>query len=184
MMKSKNIAFWSSTPQQGKTTAARFLMDNLGYTKIAFADPLRFMIERLLHSAGYSYNEIHWFLNGGKEQDIEVIGASYRHLARTLGTEWGRNLIHPELWLKIAEQKFIHTDPPICVDDVRFLNELELLRRHNFALVKVVRDVSRSDADTHESDVSLRDFDGWDHVIENNGTLEELCSKVRGIAWS
>ena len=97
-------------------------MDNLGYTKIAFADPLRFMIERLLHSAGYSYNEIHWFLNEGKEQDIEVIGASYRHLARTLGTEWGRNLIHPELWLKIAEQKFIHTDPPICVDDVRFLN--------------------------------------------------------------
>ena len=184
MMKSKNIAFWSSTPQQGKTTAARFLMDNLGYTKIAFADPLKFMIERLLHSAGYTYIEIQWFLNEGKEQDIDVIGASYRKLARTLGTDWGRKLIHPDIWVRVAEQKIIHTEAPVCIDDLRFPNELELLRRYDFALVKVVRDVSRSDADTDKSDVSLRDFDGWDHVIENNGTLEELCSKARGIAWS
>jgi hypothetical protein len=180
----KSIAFWSSTPQQGKTTAARFLMDNLDYVKVSFAGPLRFMIERLLHSAGYTYNEIQWFLNEGKEQNIDVIGASYRKLARTLGTEWGRNLIHPDVWVNIAEQKIIHTEAPICIDDLRFPNELELLRRHDFALVKVVRDVSRSDADSHKSDVSLRDFDSWDHVIENNGTLEELCSKVRDIAWS
>ena len=180
----KNIAFWSSTPQQGKTTAARFLMDNLDYVKVSFAGPLRFMIERLLHSAGYTYNEIQWFLNEGKEQNIDVIGASYRKLARTLGTEWGRNLIHPDAWVNVAEQKIIHTEAPICIDDLRFPNELELLRRHDFALVKVVRDVSRSDADSHKSDVSLRDFDEWDHVIENNGTLEELCSKVRDIAWS
>ena len=180
----KNIAFWSSTPQQGKTTAARFLMDNLGYTKVSFAAPLRFMIERLLHSAGYTYNEIQWFLNEGKEQNIEVIGASYRKAARTLGTEWGRNLIHADIWVNIVEQKIIHTEVPVCIDDLRFPNELELLRRHDFALVKLVRDVSRPDGDNHDSDVLLRDFDGWDHVIENNGTLEELCSKVQDIAWS
>ncbi len=180
----KNIAFWSSTPQQGKTTAARFLMNDLGYTKISFADPFRFMIERLLHSAGYSYNEIHWFLDGGKEQNIEVIGASYRRLARTLGTEWGRNLIHPDIWLRVAEQKIIHSEAAVCIDDLRFPNELEMLRRRDFALVKIVRDVSREDADSHKSDVSLRDFDDWDYVVENNGTLEELCSKVRDVAWS
>lgn len=180
----KNIAFWSSTPQQGKTTAARFLMDNLNYVKVSLASPLKFMIERLLHSAGYSYNEIQWFLNDGKEQDIEVVGASYRKLARTLGTEWGRNLIHPDIWVNIAEQKIIHTEAPLCIDDLRFPNELELLRRHDFALVKVVRDASRSDANSHRSDAALRDFDGWDYTIENNGTLEELCSKVQDIAWS
>lgn len=183
-MKKRNIAFWSSTPQQGKTKAARFLIDKLGYAKVSFADPLRFMIERLLHSAGYSYNEIRWFLNEGKEQNIEVIGASYRHIARTLGTEWGRNLIHPEIWLKIAEQKFIHTEVPVCVDDLRFQNELELLRRHGFTLVKIVRDVIRTDADNHTSDTMLRSFDNWDYVIENKSTLEEFYSKVEDAAWN
>ena len=180
----KNIAFWSSTPQQGKTTASRFLMDNLDYVKVSFADPFRFMIERLLHSAGYTYSEIQWFLNEGKDQIIEALGVSYRELARTLGTEWGRNLIHPDIWVNIAGQKIIRTEAPICIDDLRLPNELELLRRHNFALVKLVRNVSRLDDDTHSSDVALRDFDDWDYVIENNGSLEELCSKVQDIAWS
>ena len=180
----KNIAFWSSTPQQGKTTAAGFLVDELGYVKVSFADPFRIMVEGLLESAGYTYNEIHWFLNRGKEQNIEVIGASYRQLARTLGTEWGRNLIHPDIWTRIVEQKIIHAETPICIDDLRFPNELELLRRHDFALVKLVRDVSRFDDDSHPSDVALRDFDSWDHVIENNGSVKELCLKVQDIAWS
>ncbi len=180
----KNIAFWSSTPQQGKTTAARFLMNDHGYVKVSFAAPLRFMIERLLHSAGYTYNEIQWFLNEGKEQNIDVIGASYRKLARTLGTDWGRNLIHPDIWVRVVEQKIIHIKAPVCIDDLRFPNELELLRRHDFALVKLVRNTSRLDNDIHPSDLALRDFDDWDHVIENNGSLEELCSKVQDIAWS
>jgi hypothetical protein len=180
----KNIAFWSSTPQQGKTTASRFLIDNHGYVKVSFASPFRFMIERLLHSAGYTYNEIQWFLNEGKEPYIDVIGASYRRLARTLATDWGRKLIHPDIWVRVAEQKIIHTETPICIDDLRFPNEVELLRRHDFALVKLVRDAPRLDDDNHLSNVALRDFDDWDHVIENNGSLEELCSKVQNIAWS
>ena len=176
----RNIAFWSSTPQQGKSTAAKFLVDNFDYMKISFADPLRFMIERLLHSSGYSYNEIHWFLNEGKEQNIEVLGASYRHLARTLGTEWGRNLIDPDIWVRIAEQKIIHAQTLICIDDVRFPNELRLLRHYDFRLVKIVRNTFREDS--HSSDVLLRDFHEWDFVVENNGTLEELCTTIQVIA--
>lgn len=175
----KSIAFWSTTPQQGKTTAARFLIDNHDYVKISFADPLRFMLERLLIAAGHSKSEAAYFANEGKEQLIEPIGVSFRHMARTLGTEWGRACIHEDLWVKIAESKIDRLHSPICVDDVRFPNELKMLRSKGFLLVKIERNVER--ADNHHSDTALREFDEWDHVIINNGTVEQLCSQVRGL---
>ena len=175
----KNIAFWSSTPQQGKTTAARFLMNEYGYSCISFADPLKAMIRTLLTCAGYSYDDIQAYCGERKEEQVPIIGASCRHLARTLGTEWGRELISSELWVNIAEQKIIHSPGSICVDDMRFRNELDLLRGRGFKLVRIVRETERQDF--HASDVMLRYFDDWDHVIENNGTLNDLYRKIEAV---
>lgn len=172
----KSIAFWSATPQQGKTIAARFLIDNYDYIKISFADPLKLMLERLLTSAGHSKMEALYFVNEGKEQTIESIGVSFRYMARTLGTEWGRTCIHEDLWVKIAESKISRLHSPVCVDDVRFPNELKMLRSRGFLLVKIERNVGR--VDSHYSDTALREFDEWDHTITNNGTVEQLCSQV------
>jgi len=33
----------------------------------------------------------------------------------------------------------------------------------------------------HVSETALDDFDEWDHVIENNGTIEELIEQVKTI---
>lgn len=176
----KNIAFWSSTPQQGKTTAARFLIDNYDYVRISFADPMRLMIDRLLHSSGLSKMEISYFMNEGKEQEIPVIGTSFRQLARTLGTEWGRDCIDESLWINIFASKVRKLHSPVCVDDLRFPNEARLLRSMGFILVHIKRDNLRMDS--HHSDIALREYDGWDYVIHNNSSLEFLCSKVREIA--
>lgn len=175
----RNVAFWSSTPQQGKTTASRFLVDNYDYVKISFADPLRSMIERLLISAGHSKREAQYFLGEGKEQEIQILDTNFRHLARTLGTEWGRNCIHRDIWVKIAEKKIASLHSPICVDDVRFPNEINMLKKRGFLLIKIERDSLR--ADYHQSDTALRDFSDWDHVIKNNQSLENLCSQVYSI---
>lgn len=175
----RDVAFWSETPQQGKSTVARFLQEKHGYERISFATPLKAMVDSLLESTGRSRREIEWFANEGKEIVIEGIGASYRHLARTLGTQWGRHQIHPNLWVNITESKIVKSDSRICVDDVRFENEIELLKRYGFLLVKIQRNVGR--VDTHDSDTALRNFVGWHHVIENNGTLEELYSKVETV---
>lgn len=171
----KNVAFWSSTPQQGKTTASRFLVDNYDYVKVSFADPLRSMIERLLHSAGLSKQEAAYFMDQGKEQNIEPIGTSFRTLARTLGTEWGRNCIHQDLWVDIARLRLTKFSR-VCVDDVRFPNELNMLKSMGIILVKIERSNLRADA--HLSDTALCGFSNWDYVIKNNGSLEQLCSKV------
>lgn len=174
-----SIAFWSSTPQQGKTTAARFLVSEYGYSCISFADPLKAMVGTLLTCAGHSYDDIQAYCAEKKEAEIPVIGASYRHLARTLGTEWGRELVSSELWVNIAEQKIIHSPRSICVDDMRFRNELDLLRGKGFKLVRITRETDREDS--HASDVMLRDFTDWDHVIENNGTIDDFYRKIEAV---
>lgn len=156
------------------------MADNYDYVRISFADPLKFMLERLFIASGCSKAEAAYFANEGKEQNIELLGTSFRHLARTLGTEWGRTCIHEDLWVRIAESKISKLHSPICIDDMRFPNELAMLKRKGFLLVKIERDNLRMDS--HPSDTALRDFDGWDFVIKNNGSLERLCSDVKAIA--
>lgn len=176
-----DIAFWSPTPQQGKSTAAEFLELKYGYRRLSFAEPLRSMIGALMASAGLNYNQVYFYMNEGKEHQIPVVGRSFRDLARTLGTEWGRNLVDQDLWTNIAKQKILEpfNEDRVCVDDMRFQNEADLLRFHGFKLVKVVRDTGRQDS--HTSDTALANFEGWNHVITNDGTLEEFYEKIEAI---
>lgn len=166
----KSVAFWSPLPKEGKTTASRFLVDNYGYVRISFADPLRSMLEKLIQSAGYSRREALYYINEAKEQEIEVIGQSFGFLAGKLG-----ECIHPDIWVNIARSKIARLSSPICVDDLQFPNELAMLKSMGFALVKIVRNDPGPD---HASDAALNGFNNWDHVISNTGSMEKLCSSV------
>jgi hypothetical protein len=69
-----------------------------------------------------------------------------------------------------------------CVDDMRFPNELEMLKRNGFKLVKIVRDTKRDlSQDQHVSDTALRGFDDFDYVIDNNGGHAELSKALEQI---
>ena len=180
----KHIALWSSTPQQGKSTIAKYLANTHGYHALSFASPLLEMVETFLMHHGLSMEEIDYYCKQAKEISIPGVGRSYRHLARTLGTEWGRNLVKETTWLDAFEQKFhrYSSKHPIVVDDMRFRNEAALLTRKKFMLVQVYRKNERSGfSDNHQSDIELSSFAGWDHTIENNGTLDELCESVNQI---
>ena len=112
---------------------------------------------------------------------IPSVGRSYRHLARTLGTEWGRKLVKESTWLDIFEQKFNRhsSRKAICVDDVRFLDEAQMLMRMGFLLVRVFRKAERQGIlDNHQSDIELAVFTDWDHEIKNTDTLDELYQSV------
>lgn len=52
---------------------------------------------------------------------------SLRYILETLGTEWGRNLIVKDLWLKIATLNFCTFENGMIVRDVRFSNEVDWL---------------------------------------------------------
>jgi dephospho-CoA kinase len=48
-------------------------------------------------------------------------------------------------------------------------------------LIRVNRAECEGRTNEHVSETALDDFNGWDYVIENNGTIEELIGQVRTI---
>jgi hypothetical protein len=57
-----------------------------------------------------------------------LLGVSPRRIWQTLGTEWGRDLIHPDLWVEIVRRQInTTTAKTIIFDDCRFPNEAEMI---------------------------------------------------------
>lgn len=101
----------------GKTLVAKHLVDEYGYHRTRFADPLKTMLRAL----GLTEAEVD---GDHKMRPMERFGGvTPRHMMQTLGTEWGRRRIHPDLWVDAWKVAVANLPGPIVVDDVRFPNE-------------------------------------------------------------
>jgi hypothetical protein len=112
----------------GKSHAANILVEEFGYTRMKFAAPLKAMMHTLLGFAGVPEREYTRYSEGDlKETPVPVLGGkSARHVMVTLGTEWGRELIHPDIWVNLALQpvlELLASGQGVVVDDCRFDNE-------------------------------------------------------------
>ena len=103
--------------RSGKDTVANFILAQRGGYIYSFADPIRAMLVPL----GIDMRDPYW--QERKEEVIPAIGASPRRMMQTLGTEWGRELINPELWLILAKQLLLNCGPGMVIADVRFAVE-------------------------------------------------------------
>jgi dephospho-CoA kinase len=118
----------------GKTTAANFLCDYFGFVRVGFADPIRAMLK----AANFCGEEELYGL--AKETPIKWLGESPRFLLQTLGTEWGRMLVDQDIWCKLwfkQVTEILDSGTSVVVDDVRFPNEIEYLRRLDGRLVYI-----------------------------------------------
>lgn len=122
----------------GKDTVAMHLRDEWAFEHIAFADPIVDMIGALLATANL---EPCWMTERVLKEQPTPLGPSYREMAQTLGTEWGRTL-RPDLWVHVAE---LRLDSPglreesVVLSDVRFANEAAAIRRRGGFIVRVLR---------------------------------------------
>lgn len=169
------IGLYSPSPGCGKTTAANFLQLQ-GYRSVSFAAPLRNMLLSLLLDLGYTSGSASNLLHEHKEQPLVGLGVSARHMLRTLGTEWGRQCIHPDIWLQSFQSRIAGL-PLVVVDDVRFLNEAELIRRRG-GEVWLLRRPGHEQASEHASDGGLNDWPHFTVTIENSGSLDDLKRQV------
>lgn len=179
------FAFYSSTPQQGKSTACQILERRYLTQRLSFAAPLKDMLRILLEHCLLSEETVERYFHQSKEDPIPVLHKSYRYLARTLGTEWGREVVSSTMWVNIMQNKITrYSGWPggICIDDMRFQDELEMLQRNGFKIIQIIRDVDRDpNQDQHASDTALRGFTDFDYVIDNNGGLLDLSEKLTSL---
>ena len=169
----------------GKTTVAEMLRKRHGYMVISLADPIRDMLGALLSGLGLGHE---WMEDRSlKEAPIPIIGVSYRKLAQTLGTEWGRDRIDPTLWVrlcahKVQELRAVHNEC-VVIHDVRFANEAGMIRQAGGLLVRVNRQV-----DALPDGRSLHASEQWqataqaDRLILNSGSLATLQDQVDRLA--
>lgn len=130
----------SGFARSGKTTAAQYLESEYGYTRLHIADPLRRMLSSLLTDFGYSGHKIWQYLEGPlKENVIPELGVTSRHAQISLGTEWGREQIHPDLWQRCWEAQQQRLNSPAMNDSVRFPNEEAGIRGRGGFTILIVR---------------------------------------------
>lgn len=177
------VGIYSPAPQSGKTTAAAFLTEH-GYQVVSFAATLKTMVRVLLVNLGYSTAEATRLVYAAKDEQLPELRTDVRHLLQTLGTEWGRQCVHPELWLmcwKAAVLQHMAADVPVVCDDVRFFNEAELLRSLGGEMW-LLRRPGTTRTTAHISEGDLDSYPYFDRRIDNKGEIDDLRRTIDRIA--
>jgi hypothetical protein len=181
----------------GKTAVRNILcMNVVNLQPFSFATPLKAMTRVLIESAlprGW-HTLPYAYLNSPELKNAPIpflMNQSPRRLMQTLGTEWGRNTIGPDFWVFLASQRvearlasaFAGKDPgpKIVYDDVRFQNEVDMIRMFQGIIIKVERPDNPVAIDqTHASEQEADRIEP-DMTIVNDGTLEDLVVRLSAI---
>jgi hypothetical protein len=169
----------------GKDTAALGLIEH-GYTRLAFADPLRDLL--------YDINPIVAVDNRGRiyrwQEVWDTEGYDYLKTlpeARRLMQEVGTRIRErdPDFWVRLARQKIEPAGVTArwVITDVRFDNEARMVRQFGGQVVEVVRDTSNYDdhGANHVSEAGItRSL--IDYTVYNESSVADLHEKIRSIA--
>lgn len=169
----------SGKARSGKDTIAAYLIRRYGFTKISLAQPIKEALAAMLISIPDCEE---YLQDTRKEAIIPPLGVSFRRLAQTLGSEWGRELIHPDIWIILADlamKKVRISNPEACfvITDVRFKNDAAYAHDHQFDHWWVQRDTAHYHVASHPSEQGVSPTD-CDFKILNTGSLEDLESQV------
>lgn len=151
----------------GKDTLARGLRSISGYPIHRMADPLKRALEAM-----FGFSPALWDDRERKEEVLPWLGKSPRYLAQTLGTEWGRLLVHEDLWVLLADRAF-KEHGCLIVPDIRYDNEAAWIEDNDGILLYIDRPDEPLLDTTHVSEDGI-DMSYVDEIIVNNGTVEDL----------
>tara|TARA_R110000737_G_scaffold64874_2_gene92605 strand:+ start:919 stop:1599 length:681 start_codon:yes stop_codon:yes gene_type:complete len=111
-----------------------------------------------------------------KNKVVNLVKLTPRKLLQLLGTECGRQIIHPNIWVNslFADYK---KDSNWIITDVRFTNEAQTIKDRGGIMIRINRPLYRLD-DQHPSETALDNYN-FDYVIENEGNIDELVQKIK-----
>ena len=109
--------------------------------------------------------------------DVAKTYPEVRRLLQVLGTEVGRQILGETVWTDIVMQQI--DDSPQqnwVVTDVRFPNEANEIKSRSGFLIRVNR-LNHSPVNNHKSERAMDNY-MFDHVVFNDGTLDDLSDNV------
>jgi hypothetical protein len=166
----------SGYARSGKDTVAEFLVEKYGFTRLAFADPMREALLRLNPKVTVSgvqgvylasvVNKLGW-------DAIKDLSPEVRELLQRMGTEVGREMFGEHFWIDYLMNKAIDAKTDVVISDVRYLNEIEAIRLWNGQVWRVNRP-NVGPANSHSSEQEVDLYQNYDVIINNDSTKEEL----------
>lgn len=160
----------------GKGIVSRRLVWQHGFAASRFAEPIKRMLATGL---GLSQEQ----LDGREKQEPmpEFGGMTPRHLMQTLGYEWGRRMVHSDLWVDLWRQSVNCAGGLIVVDDLRFPNEAQAVREMGGTVWRIIRPgIPVMD---HASERCMAEI-AVDLTLTNGGSIADLERLVDAAASS
>jgi hypothetical protein len=173
------ILAFSGKKHCGKDTAANFIMESkpeLKFKVVKFADPLKDAVCAMFDLTRDDLESL-------KDEIESITGVNFRYIQQTLGTEWGRDLIHPDIWVLLTKSKILKYQNEgyiVLVTDVRFDNEADLIKNLGGALIETRRMTGKNLNDGHTSEKGV-DEKYIDYFVMNNDTIESFKEKMLSI---
>ena len=171
--------------QSGKDTLGDALLElfkdqNIVAVKDSFAEGLKKTLLKLFPQVQNRH------LYGSEADKMEVIPgltipgkphACGRWLMQFFGTECCR-AIYGGIWAnQLAVRAAMQYKKITITTDLRFKNEAEVIKNNGGITIKIDRNTESTDE--HQSENDLKDYNDWDLIIDNNGSIDSL----RAQAW-
>ena len=169
----------------GKDTLGNHLVSKYGYIRIAFADPLKEVLKTV-----FNFNDAQLY-GESKETIDEYWKVTPRTVMQYVGTDMFRNQmgkiipnIGTNIWIEVIKRKILDiwkTNPTqkIVLTDLRFPNEINLIKELGGIIIRVKRNIDKSEDEfvvIHESETYIDMFD-VDYDFENNQSKDMLYEK-------
>ena len=164
----------SGYARSGKDEVAKVLVEEYGFTRVAFADKIRELL--------YETNPIvdtHYRL----QSLVDAYGwdevkrrPQVRELLQNVGVG-ARKVFSNEFWIAQALSE-IHFEDNWVITDVRFENEANRIKQYDNAQVWRIK---RPGVEAVNGHISEHNLDGYkvDMILKNEGTLDDLRELVR-----
>lgn len=186
--------------RSGKDHAADNLADLMKLHKYAFAEPLKTMLKSVF---GDHFHE------GDRSDICPETCKSYRVMMQTLGTEWGREMMNPQVWVNLVARRWKEIEAGgylvqrgrdhtgykgyiaegMVLSDVRFDSEAEWIKLNGGVILEIVRPEQKSLGDKLRSAAGIAGHQSEKgisrhyitHTIVNDGSLNDFDLKVLGL---
>ena len=168
----------SGYARSGKDEVAKILVEDYGYTRVAFADKIRELLldTNPLIKDGFRIESV---VNAYGWEQAKVLFPEIRRLLQDLGVG-ARKTFKETFWVDQVIDQFGHSwwgyDTNVVVTDVRFINEAIAIKGKGGKIWRI----KRPGVEPVNNHISERDMDGYqpDMILKNEGTLEDLRTLV------
>lgn len=169
----------------GKTTAANLIISKSEATfhRHAFAEPLKAVCSAMtgckisdLDDPKFKTTEVPTHVTKLFNSYFHLASKSYtyREFLQYFGTEMIRSH-YQDFWVDVLMSKYDPNESNWIIDDLRFPNELESIRKFGGLVIKITR--PNSGYSSHPSEMYVDKFK-CDYLINNDGDLTDLDNKI------